>query len=152
MFDEETKHIVARLAQAVRDSGHSQRWVETAMGVSHGYLSLLFNGKLELKVRHIFMICGALGLDPFDFLFEVLAEARKGKPRQGPTPFEESQLRVAAREALDEKEPERIAKHGVGMTREAVTSLLWQELAKIGIFPKEGESEGVPPPARPTAD
>lgn len=36
------------------------------------------------------------------------------------------------------------------MTREAVTALLWQELAKIGIFPKEGESEGVPPPARPS--
>jgi hypothetical protein len=57
---------------------------------------------------------------------------------------------VAAREAQDEQEPERIAEHGVGMTREAVAALLWQELAKIGIFPKEGESEGVPPPARPT--
>src|SRR5437016_2229680 len=101
MYDEEAKHIVALLAEAVRASGHSQRWVETAMGVSHGYLSLLFNGKLELKVRHIFMICGAISLDPIDFLLKALAEIRKGKKRTRPTPFQESQQRVEARQTRD---------------------------------------------------
>ena len=142
MFDEETKHIVTRLAEAVRASGHSQRWVETAMGVSHGYLSLLFNGKLELKVRHVFMICEALDLDPFEFLFRVLAEARKGKKRMRPTPFEDSQQRVQARQAGEEEDPvERIASSSTGMTREAVRVLLWQELAKVGIFPEKEEGE-----------
>lgn len=139
MYDEETKQIVAHLAQAVRDSGHSQRWVETAMEVSHGYLSLLFNGKLELKVRHVFMICGALGLDPFEFLIEVLREVQKNRRRL--TPLEASKRRAQARRAELGGDPQQsIAATSSGMTREAVQALLWHELAKVGIFP-DGEGE-----------
>ena len=140
MYDEETKHIVQLLSEAVRASGHSQRWVETAIGVSHGYLSLLFNGKLELKMRHVFMICGALGLDPFDFLFKALAEVRKGKKRKHPTPFEESRRRFELGQALEEDEPQALPP-SVGLTSEDVQAILWRELAKVGIFPKKDVDE-----------
>ena len=147
MYDEETKQIVAHLAQAVRDSGHSQRWVETAMEVSHGYLSLLFNGKLELKVRHVFMICGALGLDPFEFLIEVLREVQKSRRRL--TPLEASKRRAQARRAELGGDPQQsIAATSSGMTREAVQALLWHELAKVGIFP-DGERERDPKSREP---
>jgi hypothetical protein len=138
MYDEETKHLIALLAEAVRASGHSQRWVETEMGVSHGYLSLLFNGKLELKVRHVFMICGALKLDPFDFLFKALAEVRRGRKRTRPTPFQESQRRVEATQAAYEEAPQDFPPLA-GITPETVKAILWRELAKVGIFPKEGQ-------------
>jgi len=59
---------VSRLLQvAIRASGVSQAEIERALGMSKGYLRQVFSGRIELKVRHVEVILGAIGLDPNTF-------------------------------------------------------------------------------------
>ena len=67
------------LETAVQVSGIPRRQLETSLGVSRGYLTQVFGGRIELKLRHIEAILAEIGLDPAAF-FE-LAYRRPQPPR-----------------------------------------------------------------------
>lgn len=122
--DDEVTRVLAILRDAVRYSNLSNREVERRLGVSanSGYLSRLFAGTRELKLRQILDILDVVGLPPANFfratysepddsseslrLERILAHAHPEKPRPGAPkePKEEPQA------ALTEQQIEEMMK------------------------------------------
>lgn len=67
MANGEVERLRRLLEETVRASGRSQRDVERSLGFSQGYLTQLFNGRLELRVKHIVLITDELGPGPGEF-------------------------------------------------------------------------------------
>ena len=65
--DAEVVRITELLKTAIRMSGASNREVERRLGLSAGYLSRLFAGGIELKVKHVLDISDVIQLDPGEF-------------------------------------------------------------------------------------
>jgi transcriptional regulator with XRE-family HTH domain len=74
--DQEVVRVLAMLRDAVRYSNLSNREVERRLGVSanSGYLSRLFAGTRELKLRQIFDVLDVVGLPPANFFRAAFAE------------------------------------------------------------------------------
>jgi transcriptional regulator with XRE-family HTH domain len=70
-FSVETSRLVEALARKVRESGVSVRSLEKKMGVGDSVFSKVLKGKITLQVRHILLICTALGIDWKDFFADV---------------------------------------------------------------------------------
>ena len=67
LFSEETTRLVRVLASLVQDQHVSVRSLEKKMGVGDSVFSKVLKGKITLHVRHILMICTALGVEWKDF-------------------------------------------------------------------------------------
>jgi transcriptional regulator with XRE-family HTH domain len=74
--DEEIARVAGALKTAVRLSGLSQRRIEREMGLCPGYLSRIFGGKVELRVRHILGVCRVIQL-PADSFFQAVFPRRQ---------------------------------------------------------------------------
>ena len=73
----EIRWILDTLKTAMRLLDITNRRVETEMGWSHGYLSRIFAGTIELRFEHVIEIAGILGLQPaelFDLAYPRLPE------------------------------------------------------------------------------
>lgn len=77
MTEEEIGRITEALRTAVRLSGVSHRIIEREMGLSTGYLSRIFGGKVKLRVRHVLEVCRILDL-PADSFFQAVFPRRIG--------------------------------------------------------------------------
>ncbi|HKV12778.1 MAG TPA: helix-turn-helix transcriptional regulator [Thermoanaerobaculia bacterium] len=60
--------VIQTLRRAFRALGLTTGSVERQLGMSTGYLSRIFAGKIELKLRHIEEIAKILGLEPAELL------------------------------------------------------------------------------------
>lgn len=69
--DVEVEKLLKLLDQAIHDSRRSRRSVERSLGVGQGYLRSLFNGRIELKVWHIYRLSRVLGIDPMKLFFQA---------------------------------------------------------------------------------
>jgi transcriptional regulator with XRE-family HTH domain len=76
MTEEEITRVAGALKTAVRLSGVSHRRIEREMGLCPGYLSRIFGGRVELRVRHVLGVCGVIGL-PVDSFFHAVFPRRK---------------------------------------------------------------------------
>jgi hypothetical protein len=76
MFDAELEAQVARLTRLLDEAAHktrrSRRSLERELGLAHGYLGNLFNGRTELKVYHVLLLSKLLDLDPVELLRQAL--------------------------------------------------------------------------------
>ena len=81
--DPEVARIAELLKTAIRMSGASNREIERRLNLSAGYLSRLFSGGIELKVKHILDISEVIELDPGEFF--QLAFPRAKRELQSPT-------------------------------------------------------------------
>lgn len=70
-FSVETSRLVEALARRVRESRVSIRSLEKKMGVGESVFSKILKGKITLQMRHVLMICTALGVDWKDFFADV---------------------------------------------------------------------------------
>ena len=70
-FSVETSRLVEALAWRVRESRVSIRSLEKKMGVGESVFSKILKGKITLQMRHVLMICTALGVDWKDFFADV---------------------------------------------------------------------------------
>lgn len=61
------------LRTSVRNSRLSYAQVEEALGMCAGYLSVIFAGKVELRVAHVFGILKAIGREPRTFFLDLQA-------------------------------------------------------------------------------
>ncbi len=75
MKDQEVARLAQVLKAAVRFTGISHRQIEREMGLSTGYLSRIFSGKVELRVQHVLGVCRAIDLPPSAF-FEAAYPTR----------------------------------------------------------------------------
>lgn len=75
----ELRRLVGVLEELMLSSRRSQRDVERELDLGNGYLSHLFKGRRELKVKHILMLGKVLG-------FDLLSFAERAYRRRGRTP------------------------------------------------------------------
>jgi transcriptional regulator with XRE-family HTH domain len=71
-----TAELRTRLRRQIQDSGLTQWQVEKTAGFSKGYLSQLLNGRVELKMRHVFAVLEVIEADPAQLFAETLGERR----------------------------------------------------------------------------
>jgi len=67
-MSEDLRQLRAVLRQAISASRLSSRNIETAMGLGHGYLERILDGRSELRVRHLLALAKLLNVPPQDFL------------------------------------------------------------------------------------
>jgi magnesium chelatase family protein len=67
MSDERIRWLVDTLKVALRLLDVTNRAIETKNGWSHGYLSRLFGGTIELRLDHVFAILDAIGVSAAEF-------------------------------------------------------------------------------------
>lgn len=78
-MDQLSTQVIRTLRKALRALGLTASEVERKMEMSPGYLSRIYAGKIELKLRHIEEIAKILGLEPAELLalsFPLAAETR----------------------------------------------------------------------------
>lgn len=96
------------LQTALRYKDGTRQKLERELGYSRGYISKILNGTVEMRVRHIFEILGALGIEPWEF-FQLAYPApagAKGK-KVGSTGFS---VQAAVPSPADDELDERIRK------------------------------------------
>jgi transcriptional regulator with XRE-family HTH domain len=76
------------LRSAIRALGYSYNEVGVKLGVSNGYLSRLFSGKIDLKFDHIVEISRVLGFEPEEMLHLAYPQPRK-PPSQSAARYQE---------------------------------------------------------------
>lgn len=67
-MDQLSAQVVRTLRKAIRALGLTTGQVERKLEMSPGYLSRIFAGKIELKLRHVEEIAKILGLEPAELL------------------------------------------------------------------------------------
>jgi len=65
---DDLRSLCELLREAIAATRLTSREVEDALGIGHGRLERLLNGKLELRVRHILALADILKVSPGDFL------------------------------------------------------------------------------------
>lgn len=75
-LEQNVQRITKLLRAAVQFLGVSHRQIERSMGLSTGYLSRIFSGKVELRMEHVLGVCAAINLPPAAF-FEAAFPARE---------------------------------------------------------------------------
>ena len=76
--------ILTVLRAAIRASGRTQIELDRVIGRRQGYLSHVFQGRVQLKVRDLLAVIHALGLDPAAFLGYLILPSGAGVPRPRP--------------------------------------------------------------------
>ena len=65
---EEVRYVLDALKSAIKILGHTVRDIENKLRYSHGYLSRVFSGTIELKMEHVIDIARALEVEPEELL------------------------------------------------------------------------------------
>ena len=68
--------LLARIRFLVHVSSLTQRSIEERCGFSRGYLSQILRGHIDLKIRHLLAILGAIGFAPDEFFAELFGVRR----------------------------------------------------------------------------
>ena len=67
-MSDDLRHLRQVLRQAIAASRLGQRYIETHVGLRHGRLEHLLDGRQDLRVRHILAFARVLQVPPQDFL------------------------------------------------------------------------------------
>ncbi|HEV8580628.1 MAG TPA: helix-turn-helix transcriptional regulator [Thermoanaerobaculia bacterium] len=78
-MESQTAHLIKVLKSAIGRLGFTQKEVERRLGLSQGYLSRLFGGKIDLKVDHVVQIANVLQVEPEE-MFRLAFPAMRGEP------------------------------------------------------------------------
>ncbi|HEV7667437.1 MAG TPA: hypothetical protein VGS22_02855 [Thermoanaerobaculia bacterium] len=124
MSDKDTKAVLEIVRRAVAAAPGTKHEVEQAMEIGHGRLDEIFNGQMELRVRHVNGLARYLKVPTSDFFRLALVEAERSLPHRledwivhNPDP--PSKRRAAA------KEPDADLKEGLReMIREEIAAAL----------------------------
>lgn len=65
---DEVRYVLDALKSAIRILGYTVRDIENKLRYSHGYLSRVFAGTIELKMEHVIDVARALEVDPEELL------------------------------------------------------------------------------------
>jgi transcriptional regulator with XRE-family HTH domain len=82
-IDDEIERVTALLSTVIKVANVTKRELEKELGASGGYLSRLLSGKMGLSIRHILLICAAIGMEPAEFFHLAYPEAPAGSESSG---------------------------------------------------------------------
>ena len=82
MSDRDAIAVLAVVRRAVDAAPGNKRDLETAMGIGHGRINDLFDGRLELRARHMTGLARYLKIPPSDFFRVALAESERVAPNR----------------------------------------------------------------------
>ncbi|HEX3554986.1 MAG TPA: helix-turn-helix transcriptional regulator [Thermoanaerobaculia bacterium] len=68
MIDDDLHSLRVLLREAIASLRLTNREAESAMGIAHGSLEGLLQGRLDLRVRHLLALAEILKVSPADFL------------------------------------------------------------------------------------
>jgi transcriptional regulator with XRE-family HTH domain len=140
MYEQEPARLLELLAELVARSGRTQREVERALGVGHGWLRLLFAGKSELKVRHILDLAALLGFTPGQFFRQAYPEVQGTAVEQ-------------VRRNVNDILPPKLRRRQLNsQARLEVRDIFREELGKLGLVPRERGAPEPPLPEEPEED
>jgi hypothetical protein len=74
--DDEIRRVARLLEAVVKVEKVPVRALERQLGLGGGTLNRIFAGKIELKLRHILLVLGALGVKPLAFFRHAFATER----------------------------------------------------------------------------
>jgi hypothetical protein len=120
-------YLLELLAETIEESGRSDRDLERALEVSHGWLRLLLKGRIDLKVKHIEEMGNQLGFSLEQFFLK--AYGKEGS-------LEKGRFKVAPAVKSVKGERPRTQSHLSAAARLEIRGLIHEELAKL-----HGESE-----------
>lgn len=120
MDQDEVQRILDLLDSAIHHSRRSRREIERTLGLGQGYLGSLLKGRIELKVRHVYVLARELGLEPLSFFVQasppketawleqlgVSREAPAGPPQESAaeeTPLTRTEIEDLVRRTLREE-------------------------------------------------
>jgi hypothetical protein len=105
MSDSDLRTLRALVRAALPTYHGSGRAIEELLGIGHGNLSHLLDGRLELRVRHLLAIAKMLGVPPHQFLELGCPEAIDAA-RRDLTDFVSMSLPPERKVAMQAKTPE----------------------------------------------
>src|SRR5215210_8931345 len=135
MIDQEVLRLARLLEALVKVERVPVRELERRLDLGGGTLNRIFSGKIELKVRHILLVLGALGVKPLAF-FEQALKVPEGEEEQAGARLLQSVETLRRRPWLKfQSEPEPTA-----LTEEDVRRILVEALREVGLGPRKGRS------------
>lgn len=143
MIEDDLRRSAKLLESLVRMAGMSARQLEEKLGYGAGTMHRIFNGRIELKLRHILLILEAVGIPPSQFFREAFPEDER--PR--------SETETAARlyDLLEQYVPRRpVRPKPVEPVRDDdLDRRIVETLSRLGILPRpEAEPAVQPRPGR----
>lgn len=102
MSDSDLRRLRALVREALPTYHGAGRALEDALGIGHGNLSHLLDGRLELRVRHLLAIARMLGVPPHQFL-ELGCPEATDSARRDLTDFVAMSLPVERKVAMQAK-------------------------------------------------
>jgi transcriptional regulator with XRE-family HTH domain len=123
-MSEDLRQLRAVMRQAISACRLSSRTIETAMGIGHGALERILDGRNDVRVRHILGLARLLKVPPQDFLELGVLQPEAGtkyRLKDWVTPREMAPPNAA-------KEPDQPGDDVVKLVREAVQQALGTEL------------------------
>lgn len=82
MSDKDTKAVLEIVRRAVAAAPGTKHEVEQAMEIGHGRLAEIFDGGMELRVRHVNGLARYLKVPASDFFRLALVEAERSSPHR----------------------------------------------------------------------
>ncbi len=82
MSDHDIRNMRKMLRQVINASGLADRQVEDAMGLGHGRLGRLFDGSMEIKLRHLLGLARRLKISPGELVAMGSPETEQLKERR----------------------------------------------------------------------
>ncbi len=82
MSDHDIRNMRKVLFQVITASGLADRQVEDAMGLGHGRLGRLFDGSMEIKLRHLLGLARRLKISPGELVAMGSPETEQLKERR----------------------------------------------------------------------
>jgi transcriptional regulator with XRE-family HTH domain len=84
--DDEVRRIASLLNAQLRSRKVTKRSIEQRMGWSHGYMTRLTSGAIELKLRHVLDILEVIGVSATEFFREAYGADSPPLPAPPPAP------------------------------------------------------------------
>ncbi len=82
MSDHDLRNMRKMLFQLIQATGLADRQVEDAMGLGHGRLGRLYDGSMEIKLRHLLGLARRLKLSPGELVSMGSPETEELKQRR----------------------------------------------------------------------
>ncbi len=144
MIDDEIRRCAKLLESLVRMGGMSARQLEERLGYGAGTVHRLFNGRIELKLRHVLLILEVVGIPPSQFFREVFPEDER--PRGEP---ETAARLLDLLEKYVPKRPEPAKAAAPALSEDDLDNRIIAILDRLGLVPPaENEPKPPPPPGR----
>lgn len=141
MIDDDLRRCAKLLESLSRMAGLSARQLEVNLGYGAGTMHRIFNGRIELKMRHILLILGEVGVPASAFFREAFPE--DGRTRNEP---ETAAHLLDLLERFVQRKPERPAPP-VAVSEADLDERIAAALTRLGIVPQAGAAQAAPPAA-----